>query len=478
MWVSKFYPWVYEISLFSSGVLDLKDYDEELYKVYQLLEQHGSQIESMMETKMKQKSWDARLIEWAKWYWLLLRFKVLYLKSNYNMTYRETEENLKQNLAFRLFLWISDTKQKVPSYVIIKGWHDEFWEQLMQEVNEQILLKELKKKKIIRWNKSRWDTTVVEENVAYPTDSTLLKKWKDLLIKGFEKIDTLLWEWKNYIEKGIKNGVRKLRTGYFEIKKYTKRRNDEWKELLKKSYEKILDIMENTVKKWETTVVKIKRETKRKKQEVKEKINQELKNIEKRIGQVKKVIEQTKQRVIEWKTVEMGKKIISYFSDEATIIKKWKEWKTIEIGRKLSLVEVENWVIWYYKILDWNPNDVTILRQEIEWVEKALWKKVKNHARDRWYYNQMEKKVLEEEKNRKLHIPKRWKKNQEDKEIEKKALFKKHQRFRAGWEWKISTMKRRYWLGKLRVRGDNSVKNSIWWAVVSENIRILVKYGY
>jgi IS5 family transposase len=51
-----------------------------------------------------------------------------------------------------------------------------------------LVIKTGKQKKIILGRKSRTDTTVVEENVAYPTDSTLLEKGKKLLIKSANKI--------------------------------------------------------------------------------------------------------------------------------------------------------------------------------------------------------------------------------------------------------------------------------------------------
>lgn len=477
MWVTKFCPWVLEIPLFEIANEKLKDYSEDLYKIDRMIENHWTEIESMMEKKLLLKGWVKRLVYWAKWYGLLLRFKVLYLKSNYNMTYRETEENIKQNIAFRLFLWLTDWTQNTPSYVIIKEWNDEFWEEFIREVNEKIVLKELKWKKIIRWNRSRWDTTVVEENVAYPTDSTLMKKGKELLTRWIKKIDKILWNGKKYIEEWVKKWIRALRKNYFNVKKYARRRTEKGKEELKKSYEWMIEVMNETVKKATSTIRKIKRETKRKEKEVKIKLKVEIKKVEAYIEKVKRVIQQTKDRILEWKNVEMGEKVISYCSDKATIIKKWKEWKSVEIGRKLSLVEVEKGIISNWKLLNWNPNDTTILKDELEWLEKAMGKKVKNNARDRWYYDKTNKATLEEEMGIKLHIPKRWKKNKEETEEEKKPIFKKYQRFRAGWEWKISLLKRKYWLRRLRVRGDDSVKNSIWWAIVSENIRILVNNG-
>ena len=114
----------------------------------------------------------------------------------------------------------------------------------------------------------------------------------------------------------------------------------------------------------------------------------------------------------------------------------------------------------------------------IDWLERAIWKKVKNNARDRGYYDKIDKAKIEEEKWIKLHIPKRWKKNKEEILEEKKPIFRKYQRYRSGWEWKISLLKRKYWLSRLRVRRDFSIKNSTWWAIVVENMRILVNNAY
>ena len=478
MWVSKFCPWIIELPLFEIDNTELKDYDENLYKINKLIEENWTEIETMMEKKLLENKWVTNLVKWPKWYSLLVRFKVLYLKSNYNMTYRETEENIKQNIAFRLFLWVIKSKEITPSYVVVKQWSDEFWEEFIREINEKIILKRLKTKKVIRWNRSRWDTTVIEENIAYPTDSTLMKKWKELLVRWIKKLDKIIGNGKSYVDNGIKKWVRAFRKNYFDIKKYAKKRTDKAKEELKKSYTNMIEILEETVKNGQKTLAKIKRETKQVDEKLKEQIKKEINKTEEYLEKVIKVIEQTRERVINWKTVEMCKKVISYFSDKATIIMKWKEWKSVEIWRKLAVVEVEKWVVWYWWVLDWNPKDSKILRQELEWLEKAIWKKVKNNSRDRWYYDKTDKAAIEEEMWIKLHIPKVWKKNEEEIALEKKAIFKKYQRFRAGWEWKISLLKRKYWLRRLRVRGDNSVKNITWWAIVSENMRILVKNAY
>ena len=142
------------------------------------------------------------------------------------------------------------------------------------------------------------------------------------------------------------------------------------------------------------------------------------------------------------------------------------------IWRKLSITEWENWIITNWKICEWNPNDSTLLEETIRDVTEVLWKTPKNNAFDRWNRDKKVKERIEKEYNTTLHIPKRWKKTEENKKREWTWRFKHHQKFRAWWEWRISLLKRRAGLRKLRVRW-NSVETNIWWAIFTDNLKIV-----
>ena len=466
-------PIRYEIPLFLPDKSKLKEYDEYLYKVDKLIEEEQNVIEESMKEEILKNWWTKRILLWRKWYWLIFRFKVLLINHTYNLTFRDTEKMIKNNISVRLFLDIMwEEKIKIPKYSTIQWWNQEFGESFIKKMNEKFLIPIAKKKKILKWRKSRTDTTVVEENISYPTDSTLLKKWKDLLIRWIGKIDEILSNGNKFTKTWVKKGIRRVKKIYYDIKKYARKRWEEAKEEIKNKYEELTNILSSTIKITENTIKEVKQKTKRKWFKIKVALKWAISELETTLCKVWKVVTQTRKRVLEWKTVQMKDKLISYFSDRATIIKKWKEGKSVEIGRKLSVTEWESGIVTNWQVLEWNPNDSTLLRDTLEDIKKSTWKNPKNNSFDRWYRNNKEIEILEKEYNVKLHIPKQWKKSKADIKREKTWVFKTHQRFRSWWEWKISILKRRAWLRKLRVRWK-SVETKIWWWIFSDNMKII-----
>ena len=103
-----------------------------------------------------------------------------------------------------------------------------------------------------------------------------------------------------------------------------------------------------------------------------------------------------------------------------------------------------------------------------------MWKILKNNAFDIWYWDKINIEKFEEEEKVNLHIPKRGKKNQADIKRESTWAFKSYQKFRSWWEWRISELKRGYWLRKLRIRWTKSTRINIWWWILTSNLKRLV----
>ncbi len=470
---------------------ELKNYNKELYKLDLLIEEHQFEIESEMQEAMinnarKRNKKDGKIDNWKltkntgrKWYSLIFRFKVLLVMHLNNTKFRDMVDLIKNNIWVRIFLGISNEKQ-IPKHVAIHNWNCIYWEDFIKSINKNIVIKEAKKKKIVKWNRSRTDTTVVEENVSFPTDSILMKKAKELIIRSVKRISEwtseYLWNWKSYFKEKAIKWWRKLRKAYFGIEKYAKSRKEEAKEKLKGEYNKMIDILKDTVKYTVKYMKDIKISTKRASYIIKTFIKKEYEELEILTKKIVKVINQADKRINYWEMVKMPEKLISFFSDKATIIKKGKTWKNVELWRKLQVVEVENWIVASWSIEDWNPNDATLTKKSIEWLKDVIWKVPKNNAYDRWYYDKNEITEIEEEYWIKLHIPKRGKKTKEDEILQNNSIYKKYVKWRSWWEWKISILKRRAWIRHLRVRWDNSVKINVWWKIVSDNLRIIGKF--
>jgi len=466
-------PIKYEIPFVMPNKEKLQEYNEYLYNLDELIKKNSTEIEQKIYDYIQKKSWKKRMILWRKWYPLIFRFKVLLINHIYNLTFRETENIIKENISVRLFLDLTEFWTDIPSYVAIQWWNQEFDEDFIKELNKDLVIKEAKKQKIIRWNKSRTDTTVVEENVAYPTDSTLLEKGKIKIVKITKKLWELVWKKIEKSKKKVISWVRTMHKTYYEIKKFARKRTDEAKTQLKEQYSKLIYWAKKTSKATDNLIKEIKARTKKESKEIKNKLQKELKKLEELKLKYEQVIKQTKERVIDWEIVPMAKKLISYVSDSATIISKGKEWKSREIGVKLSVTEVEKWVITNWEVYNRNPNDATLLETSLKNCWEVMWKIPKNNAFDRWYWDKTNIEKFEKEEKVNLHIPKRGKKNQVDIKKESTWAFKSYQKFRSWWEWRISELKRGSWLRKLRVRWTKSTRIKIWWWILTSNLKRL-----
>lgn len=465
-------PIKYEIPLFMPNKSKLKEYDEELYEINELIERYKYEIEEEMMNIIKKRWWKSRINNWRKWYWLLYRFKVLLIKNMYDYTYRDMENMIKRDIAIKMFIGIEDIEEETPTYAIINLWQNEFWEDFIKEMNKKIVIMEWKRKHIIKWRRSRTDTTVIEENVAYPTDSTLIKKWKEKIIRSVNKITNIVWEKAEKMNKGARKNMRKMKKAYYDIKKYVRRRTEEAKKEVVNKYEEMIEYGEKTIKRVREGIKDMKRRIKRESNVVKEKVKREVEKLEDVLTKYGKVIKQANKRMIKWEEVKAEEKIISYESDSASIIRRWKEWKKMEIWQKLSITEVEWWIVSNWEMYDKNPSDVTLIEESIRWCEYMIWKKPKKNVFDRWYWDKERIKKIEKEDNIRLYIPKRWKKNKEEEKWERSRDFVVQKKYRAWSEWKISVLKRR-WIWKLRVRWKESTRNIVWWIIFTNNLRYI-----
>lgn len=466
-------PVRYEIPFIMPSKEKLESLNPELYKLNKLIEFHSQEIEQLMYDYLKEKKGEKSMICWRKWFPLIFRFKTLLLMHQEDMTLRDTEQVIKENISVRLFLDLEEIETPSPSHVIIHEWNQEFEEDFIKRLNQKIVIQTGKKKKLLLWRRSRTDTTVVEENVSYPTDSNLLKKWKDLLIRWAKKVEKLLWTEIKKNKKKVIAWVREMKKRYYNVKKYVRKRWEEARNQIKQEYSKLLKISKDTIQASKDLMKEVKLRSKRTSQKIKQELKKELEKMEKICEKYEKVIQQTTKRVIDWEMVPMKEKLISYFSDSATIICKWKENKSREIWQKLSITEVENGIITNWEVYEWNPNDTTLLDISLKECKKSIWKIPKNNAFDRWYWDKQEKERIEQENNIHLHIPKHWRKSEADKQRESTSVFKKYQRFRSWWEGRISLLKRRGGLRRLRVRWAKSTKNKIWWWILTDNMRIV-----
>jgi len=98
--------------------------------------------------------------------------RLMYLKSRYQMGYELLVKEVNDSIQWRRFCKIPFT-EKVPDSTTLIKLTQKYGPEVIKELNATLLQK-LKERKVIRGKKLRMDTTVVESDIHYPTDASLL----------------------------------------------------------------------------------------------------------------------------------------------------------------------------------------------------------------------------------------------------------------------------------------------------------------
>src|SRR3974377_1345463 len=111
--------------------------------------------------------------------------RLLILKHVRNWSYDTLEREVRANLVYRAFTRIGD--EKVPDAKTLARLGQAIGPEVIGELHER-LMELASERGVVQGRRMRVDTTVVETNVHYPTDSSLLGDGVRVLIRTMKKI--------------------------------------------------------------------------------------------------------------------------------------------------------------------------------------------------------------------------------------------------------------------------------------------------
>ena len=115
--------------------------------------------------------------------------RLLVVKRLYQWSYGQTEHFVSDSLVLRQFCRISF--QAVPDDTTLIRWANLIGPETLQQINDRVV--ELAKQlKVTRGRKLRVDSTVVETNIHYPTDSALVGDGVRVISRLLHKAKTVL----------------------------------------------------------------------------------------------------------------------------------------------------------------------------------------------------------------------------------------------------------------------------------------------
>lgn len=323
----------------------------------------------------------------------------------------------------------------------------------------------------ISGDRLRLDTTAVETNIHYPTDSSLL--WDTYrvlarLIDSARDVDRGAVGQRRLHCKRVKRLHRRIGT-------ITRRgrKPDE----LKLRYSELIRSVDGVCEWAADLAAKLARRTESGRYGAErrgwaESLAEELRHY---LGLAKRVMSQATQRVLEGGSVANKDKLLSIFEPHTELIKRGKAGKLFEYGHMIQVQQVDGCFITDYAVFAEKPNESLLLSAAIQSHKRLFGSPPVELAADRGYWPGDDALAQLEREVELVSVGRNGRPSCRDQQRESDPLFRHAQRFRAGVEGTISFLKRVLGLARCFNKGWRNYVSTIGASVFAHNLLVLAR---
>jgi len=316
--------------------------------------------------------------------------------------------------------------------------------------------------KIAAGRKMRVDTTVVETNIHYPTDSALLGDGVRVLTRLMKKVTAVAGK----AGTQLRDRSRAAKLKVLAIARASRNKTEQGRQKMKNAYLQLLEITSRVVGQAKRFAHEIARRVKRGNLSVMHKAKKQLGEM---IPRVQQVLRQTRERVLRGNTQAEGK-LLSIFETHTEVIRKGKANKPNEFGKLVLIQEAENQVITHYQVCEQRPADSTLLDGCLQQHVEQFGRAPESVAADPGFFSAANESKAEQMGVKRVSIPSHDTKSPTRKLRQKQRWFKKLQKWRTGCEGRISVLKRRHGLRRSLYRGRDGIRRWVGLGVIADNV--------
>jgi IS5 family transposase len=389
--------------------------------------------------------------------------RMLVLKHMRDYSFEELSREVRANLVYREFTRVGGGK--TPDDKTMGRLARQLRPEAIRQIHDRVVAM-AQEQKIVQGRGMRVDTTVVETNVHYPTDSSLMGDGVRVLTRAMKKIGGIAGE----VGAKLRDRSRSVKLRVLEIARAARSKAPQSQEKLKKAYGKLLD-----------STGRVMGQAKRFSREIAEGVKRSAdilqraaleglrKEIDAMLPRVRQVVQQTKTRIFGGDTHAQNK-ILSIFEPSTEVIRKGKAGKPNEFGKMVKIQEAENQIVIDFEVYQQRPNDWDLLIASIQAHEEKLGCTPHLVAADAGFYSAKNEKEAKEKGVKRVCVPNRSTKSVERRREQKKRWFRNGQKWRTGCEGRISVLKRRHGLNRSRYKGEAGMKRWVGLGVIADNL--------
>jgi IS5 family transposase len=369
--------------------------------------------------------------------------RLLLLKHIRNWSYAILEREVRANLVYRQFTRVG--AQRVPDAKTLGKLGLALGPEIIERIHQRVVAI-AQQKKIVQGRKLRVDTTVVETDIHYPTDSSLLGDGVRVLTRTMKHIAQLA----GAVGDKLRDRTRAVSFRLIEIGRACRSRSEQGKEKLKQTYQKLLCATGRVVAQAQRFAREVATGVKHGASLVDQAVLEASRYyLETMMARVKQVMRQTRERILKG-NAHLAGKIVSIFEPHTEIIRKGKAAKPTEFGKMVKIQEAEQQIITHYEVYDERPSDADLFIPALEAHQRRLGRVPRLATADAGFYSAQNESTAYGLGVKRVAIPNRSTKSPERKKIQKKRWFRNAQKWRTGSEGRISLVKRRHGLDRCR----------------------------
>jgi transposase, IS5 family len=394
--------------------------------------------------------------------------RMLVVMRLYSWSFARTEYFVNDSLVLRQFCRVY--LEKVPDDTTLIRWARLVGPETLQRLNDRVV--ELARdRKVTRGRKLRVDTTAVETEIHYPTDSGLIGDGVRVISRLLKRARAVLGEAATRLGGAFRSRVRTIRKLSQQLHRIARRKGEPGREALKAAYTKLIETAERTGAQAGRVLEALKRSGERGAERLASRVGESL-------PRLRQGIEQARRRVLQGESVPAKDKLLSLFEPHTQIIPRFKAGKPVEFGRKIRLDEVEGGIITGYAILEQGGGqDQPYLKDSLATHRRHFGRAPDLLAADRGMSSAENEELARQAGVKDVALPRVGKVSAERVELEKGRRFRRGYRFRAGIEGRIHSLRRDRGLQRCRYHGEVGMGRWVGWGIVTHNLIKVAEAG-
>ena len=392
--------------------------------------------------------------------------RLLILKHLFDWSYDDLEQEVRANLVYRAFTRID--AGEVPDAKTILKIARVLGPAVIERLHRQVI-EVAKRAGVTHGRRFRIDTTVVETNVHYPTDSTLLQDGVRVLTRTMQRASTALGDPTGQIRNRLRSVMRRVLIIGYEA------RSPKTRTALVRSYRTLMATTRAVVRDAATMVRRLGQRVRTAPPPIQPTLQRAQAQLRQLRPLVRRVLSQTRARILGGDT-HVADKVLSLFEPHTVTIRKGKLAKPNEFGNLVTIQESEHQIVTAYDVHPARPADVTLWTPALDRHQVMFGRAPDLAAGDRGFTSATNERAATDRGVRRVILPHRGPKSSARRAYERQRWFRRGQRWRVGCEGRISVLKRRHGLRRCRYHGLDGMHRWVGLGVIADNLINIARY--